>query len=121
MQNIVEFDSSHYSVDSPFYGITSSKKVSKIKIVNENTPVADFVGLKCKIYSFKQGDTEDEMAKGILKSVTKNMVKHKDYINTNTDSKNYINIKKGENNKKINTLFKKNQIRHEMKIMEIIH
>lgn len=73
MQNIVEFDSSHYSVDSPFYGITNSKVVSKIKIVNENTPVADFIGLKCKMYSFKQGDTEDKMAKKVLLKIWLNI------------------------------------------------
>ena len=73
MQNIVEFDSSHYSVDSPFYGITNSKVVSKIKIVNENTPAADFIGLKCKMYSFKQGDTEDKMAKKVLLKIWLNI------------------------------------------------
>ena len=73
MQNIVEFDSSHYSVDSPFYGITNSKVVSKIKIVNESTPVADFIGLKCKMYSFKQGDTEDKMAKKVLLKIWLNI------------------------------------------------
>ena len=73
MQNIVEFDSSHYSVDSPFYGITNSKVVSKIKIVNENTPVDDFIGLKFKMYSFKQGDTEDKMAKKVLLKIWLNI------------------------------------------------
>ena len=35
--------------------------------------LADFIGLKCKMYSFKQGDTEDKMAKKVLLKIWLNI------------------------------------------------
>src|SRR5437867_1001934 len=59
---------------------TNKKALGKMKLENPNNIIKEFIGLKSKMYSilFENG-SEEKKAKGIVKSVIKKDLKHKNY------------------------------------------
>jgi hypothetical protein len=50
--------------------------------------IQQFVGLRSKMYSIKYGRVEQKRAKGIVKSVVKKELRHKQYVDCILESKN---------------------------------
>ena len=77
------FDLSDYPKEHELYDPTNKKVIGKFK--NESIKqINEFVGLRAKLYSFTvDGETKcKNRCKGIKKSVVKNEIKTKDYIDT---------------------------------------
>ena len=77
------FDLSDYPKEHELYDPTNKKVIGKFK--NESIKqINEFVGLRAKLYSFTvAGETKcKNRCKGIKKSVVKNEIKTKDYIDT---------------------------------------
>ena len=74
------YDTSDYPKDHPLYSNTNKKVIGKFKDETAGVPIAEFVGLRAKMYSIKTEDgKEEKKGKGIKKSVLKREVKHQDY------------------------------------------
>jgi len=84
MKSDLEFsDTSDFSPDNP-YGIElKNKKVPGLfKDEMSGKPIAEFVGLRSKLYSFRTVDEEEKkICKGIKKSVVRNMLRFEDFKN----------------------------------------
>jgi len=50
-------------------------------------PIAEFVGLRSKLYSFRTAEEEKKICKGIKKTVVKNTLKFEDFKNCLFDTK----------------------------------
>ena len=76
------FDNSDYPENSPYYYNANKKVIGKFKDEACGVPIAEFVGLKYKMYSYiKSGGKGGKTAKGIKRNVIKNNIKHEDYKN----------------------------------------
>ena len=75
------YDTSDYPKDHPLYSNTNKKVIGKFKDETEGRPIAEFVGLRAKMYSIKTEEKKkDQMkGKGIKKSVLEREVNHQDY------------------------------------------
>ena len=77
------FDNSDYPENSPYYCNTNKKIIGKFKDEACGIPITEFVGLKSKMYSHvKDNEKGGRTAKGIIKNLIKNNIKHEDYKNT---------------------------------------
>ena len=73
------FDNSDYPESSPYFDNTNKKIIGKFKDECQGVPIAEFVGLRSKMYSYiKEDQTGGKTAKGIKKNVINNDVKHED-------------------------------------------
>ena len=59
------FDLSNYSKDSKFFDVTNKEVIGKIKDEFGGVIVAEFVGLKSKMYSIKKFDCKSNTAEGV--------------------------------------------------------
>ena len=60
----------------------NKKVIGKFKDETKGVPVKEFIGLRSKMYSMKlDNDIEKKTAKGIVKCVIKNELKHETYKN----------------------------------------
>ena len=83
-----KFNNSDYPENSPYYDKTNKKVIGKFKDEASCTPIAEFVALKSKMYSYIKNDEEGgKTAKGIKKNVIKNYIKHEDYKNVLLNNK----------------------------------
>ena len=74
------YDTSDYPKEHPLYSPTNKKVIGKFKDETAGIPIAEFVGLRAKMYSIKTEDgKEEKKGKGIKKSVLKKQVRHQDY------------------------------------------
>lgn len=76
--NLNLFDTSDYPKDHKLYSITNKKVMGKMKDETASIPIAEFVGLRPKMYSILYGNTAKKTAKGISK-VVKIQLSHSDY------------------------------------------
>ena len=61
-----KLDNSDYPQDSPYFDKTSKKVIGKFKDEAAGLPVAEFIGLRSKIYSYtKDNNKNEKTAKGI--------------------------------------------------------
>ena len=74
------FDFSNYDTDHPLYDTSNSKTPGLFKDETGGVPIQQFVGLRSKMYSIKNGRVEQTRAKGIVKSVVKKELRHKQYV-----------------------------------------
>ena len=77
------FDNSDYPESSPYHCNVNKKIVGKFKDEACRIRITEFIGLKSKMYSYvKEIEKDGRTAKGIIKNVIKNNIKHEDYKNT---------------------------------------
>jgi hypothetical protein len=76
------YDFSDYPVDNKFHDNSNKKVIGKFKDETSSIPIVEFVGLRSKMYSIKlHNNKEKKTAKGVKKSIVKNMITHNDYKN----------------------------------------
>ena len=91
-KNLDLFDTSNFPVDHPLYSTTNKAVVGKFKSETGSKTVAEFVGLRSKMYSIKISDnTTVKKAKGIGKIVTKKELHHEMYLECLTERKTFSN------------------------------
>ena len=77
-----KFDNSYYPENSPFYDNTNKKVIGKFKDECQSIPVAEFIGLRSKMYSYiKDNNQNNKTAKGIKKNIIKKNITHENYKN----------------------------------------
>ena len=79
------FDNSGYDKSSPFYYDGNKLVIGKMKDETKGNPIADFLALKSKMYSYtvelpKDKIKNEKKAKGIKKNIIKRDLDHKDYL-----------------------------------------
>ena len=91
-KNLDLFDTSNFPVDHPLYSTRNKAVVGKFKSETGNRAIAEFVGLRSKMYSIKLSDnTTIKKAKGIGKVVTKNELRHEMYLECLNERKIFTN------------------------------
>jgi hypothetical protein len=66
---------------SPFFDATNNKVIGKMKDEANGEPIAEFVGLKPKMYSYITDEgNESRRAKGVQRAVVKNKLRHAAYV-----------------------------------------
>ncbi|VDI57240.1 Hypothetical predicted protein [Mytilus galloprovincialis] len=75
------FDFSNYAQNHFLFDDVNAKKPGLFKDETAGIPIEEFVGLRSKMYSIKYGVVQQKRAKGILKSVVRNELKHSQYVN----------------------------------------
>ena len=75
------YDTSDYPQDHPLHSTTNKKVLGKMKDELAGTPIAEFVGLRSKMYSVKTRDGERKTAKGISKATIRKRLRHDMYRN----------------------------------------
>ena len=87
-QNMHLYDTSDFPEGSPFRRQANKKVLGKMKDECAGTPIAEYVGLRPKMYSIrKANDSEIKKAKGVKKYVVKNHIRHSQYCEALFSSK----------------------------------
>ena len=74
------YDTSDFPKDSPLYTIAYKKVPGKMKDECAGRPIAEYVGLRPKMYSILEEDGKNiKKAKGVKKAVVKNEIRHEQY------------------------------------------
>ena len=73
------FDFSDYPVTHFLYSDVNKKVMVKMKDETNGVPIAQFVGLKSKMYSIKCDNFSKKRAKGVKKSTVRKNITHDDY------------------------------------------
>ena len=80
-----------------FKNLENKKVVGKFKDETQGIPICEFIGLRSKMYSIKlDDDSEKKTAKGIVRNVIKNHLKHDSYkhiLETGERMNNYSSMK----------------------------
>ena len=77
--NKEQFDLSDMKLEQ-FKNSENKKVVGKFKDETQGIPICEFIGLRSKMYSIKlNDDSEKKTAKGIVRNVIKNHLKHENY------------------------------------------
>lgn len=79
-KNSHHFDFSNYDKDHPLYDATNARKPGIFKDETAGIPMQQFVGIRSKMYSTLTRNAEHKRAKGFLKSVIRNELKHQQYF-----------------------------------------
>ena len=78
--NKTSYDLSEYPRDSPYFDSTNKKVVGKFKDECNGVPIAEFVGLRPKMYSILQtSGSQIRKAKGVQRAVVKKDLHHELY------------------------------------------
>ena len=81
-KNIEDYDTSDYPQDHPLYSIKNKKVLGKMKDKVAGQVIAEFIGLRPKMYSILESKgTEHRRAKDVKESVVKGELKHEQYKN----------------------------------------
>ncbi|XP_052767835.1 uncharacterized protein LOC128208317 [Mya arenaria] len=80
--SMCHFDTSDYPKDHFLWSDKNKKVLGKMKDETNGQPIAEFVGLRSKMYSFTCKDKEEKRAKGVAKVSVKKELKHEHYKNT---------------------------------------
>jgi len=74
------YDTSDYPKDHPLFSNINKKVLGKMKDECSGVPIAEYVGLRPKMYSILRADEKNiKKAKGVKKSVVKKRIKHEQY------------------------------------------
>ena len=76
------FDTSNYEPSHFLFNEKNKKRIGVMKDETAGIPIHEFVGLRPKMYSFLFGNKNSKRAKGVKKSVVKNVLRHIDYKRT---------------------------------------
>jgi hypothetical protein len=80
LQDLDAYDTSDYPTNHPAYSKKNTKALGKMKDEYNGRPIAEFVGLRAKMYSILEANRrEKKVAKGISKRVTAKML-HENYV-----------------------------------------
>jgi hypothetical protein len=91
-KNLDLFDTSNFPVDHPLYSTINKAVVGKFKSETGSKTVAEFVGLRSKMYSIKISDnTTVKKAKGIGKIITQKELHHEKYLECLKERKPFSN------------------------------
>ena len=84
------YDTSNYPKDHPQYSVVNEKVVGKMKDECAGRLIAEYVGLRPKMYSILEASGRNtKKAKGVKKSVVSDNIKHEQYIETLLDKKTF--------------------------------
>jgi len=88
------YDTSDFNPDNPYRKELKNKNVPGLfKDEMSGKPIAEFVGLRSKLYSFKTVDEEErKICKGIKKSVVRNKLRFEDFKNCLFDMREVMRI-----------------------------
>ena len=90
------FDFSGYDHSHKCYSPVNKKVIGKMKDELNGSIMSEFIGLRSKMYSIKDGNQQEmKKAKGVRKNVIKNEIKHNDYKNVLLESSKMHHINKG--------------------------
>ena len=82
------YDTSDYPKDHPQYSEENKKVVGKMKDECASRLIAEYVGLRPKMYSILEaGGRNIKKAKGVKKSVVSHNIRHEDYVKTLSEKK----------------------------------
>ena len=82
------YDTSDYPNDHPQYSAANKKVVGKMKDECAGRPIAEYVGLRPKMYSILEASGRNiKKAKGVKRSVVSNEIQYEDYEKTLSDKK----------------------------------
>jgi hypothetical protein len=88
-----EYDFSDYPKDHPCYSVENKKVVGKFKDECYSRPIAEFVGLRPKMYSILEANGENiKKAKGVSKAVVKKDLHHDMYKECLATRKEFLHI-----------------------------
>lgn len=94
------YDTSDYPKDHFLYNTKNNKKLGKMKDECNSIPIAEYVGLRSKMYSILKNDQLTiRKAKGIKKCVVKKQIRHEQYKQALFDKKTFrheMNILRSE-------------------------
>ena len=91
------YDTSDYPKDHPLHSEANKKVVGKMKDECAGRPIAEYVGLRPKMYSILEaGGVNIKKAKGVQRAVVKNRIRHEQYMEA---------------------LFEKQTFRHDMNVL----
>ena len=76
------FDTSDYPENHELHSDQNKKVIGMMKDETSGTPIAEFVGLRSKMYSILLPEDEKKRAKGINRAVVEKDISHEDYKNT---------------------------------------
>ncbi|XP_065640538.1 uncharacterized protein LOC136073101 [Hydra vulgaris] len=74
-----EFDKNHPAVRNGFKVGVNKKVLGMFKDESAGKQIAEFIGLRSKLYSFKIHGEDKKRCKGVKKNVVKNYITHEDY------------------------------------------
>jgi len=81
--NMDLYDTSEYLKEHPLHSNTNKKVLGKMKDEFAGTHIAEYVGLRPKMYSILKADEKNiKKAKGVKKSVVKKQITHEQYKET---------------------------------------
>ena len=78
-QDMKQYDTSDYPKEHMLYDTSNKKVIGKFKDEANSKIITEFIGLRAKMYAFKEGAKETKKGKGIKKNVVKNELKFADY------------------------------------------
>ena len=80
-QNQGLYDTSGYPQDHPLYSLANKKVLGKLKDECAGRAIAEYVGLRQKMYSILEagGKKNTKKAKGVKKNVVKKHIRHEQY------------------------------------------
>ena len=85
-----EYDISDYPKDHPLYDETNKKVIGKMKDECAGTPIAEYIGLRPKLYSVLRADEQlIKKAKGVKKYVIKKQINFENYKDTLFNKQKY--------------------------------
>ena len=74
------YDTSDYPKDHPFHSMVNKKVLGKIKDECAGRPIAEYVGLRPKMYSILEASGKSiKKAKGVKKNTVKKHIRHEQY------------------------------------------
>ena len=74
------YDTSDYPKDNPLHSTVNKKVLGKMKDKCTGRPIAEYVGLRPKMYSILEaGGKNIKKAKGVKKNVVKKHIRHEQY------------------------------------------
>ncbi|XP_065658183.1 uncharacterized protein LOC136082692 [Hydra vulgaris] len=74
-----EFDKNHLAVRNGFKVSINKKVLGMFKDESAGKQIAEFIGLRSKLYSYKIDGEDKKRCKGVKKNVVKNYITHEDY------------------------------------------
>ncbi|XP_065639659.1 uncharacterized protein LOC136072381 [Hydra vulgaris] len=85
-----EFDKNHPAVRNGFKVGVNKKVLGMFKDESAGKQIAEFIGLRSKLYSFKIDEEDKKRCKGVKKNVVKNYITHEDYKDCLTNRKDQM-------------------------------
>ena len=81
LEDLDKYDTSNYDRDNPLYSSKNAKVVGKMKDECGGKPIAQFVGLRAKMYSLLiPGEADKLTCKGVKKSYIKQHLRHSSFL-----------------------------------------